>query len=65
MLMALFAVGSGLSLAVGPWLWRRLRLASGAAGQAWGARLAGVLLAGAAAHAVGSDLIRQIDAWCR
>lgn len=65
MLMALFAVGSGLSLAVGPWLWQRLRLAGVAAGQAWGARLAGVLLAGAAAHAVGSDLIRQIDAWCR
>ncbi|WP_295985447.1 sulfite exporter TauE/SafE family protein [uncultured Variovorax sp.] len=64
MLMALFALGSGLSLALGPWLWQQLRLA-GAGRQKWGARLAGVLLAGAAAHAVGADLMRQIDAWCR
>lgn len=63
LLMALFAVGSGLSLLVGPWVW--LRLAGDGARQAWGARLAGVLLAMVAAHAVWSDLIRQIDAWCR
>jgi uncharacterized protein len=63
-LMALFALGSSLSLLLGPWAWQRLRW-SGGAHQAWGARLAGVLLAGVAAQAVGSDLIRQIDAWCR
>ncbi len=64
-LMVLFALGSGLSLLLGPWLWRQLRWSGGAARQAWGARLAGVLLAGVAAQAVWMDLIRQIDAWCR
>ncbi|MDH6169151.1 sulfite exporter TauE/SafE [Variovorax boronicumulans] len=63
MLMALFALGSGASLVLGPWLWQRLRWVGGAH-QAWGARLAGVLLAGVAAQAVWSDLVRQIDAWC-
>ncbi|QSI31965.1 sulfite exporter TauE/SafE family protein [Variovorax sp. RKNM96] len=63
-LMTLFALGSGASLLLGPWLWQRFRWAGGAR-QAWGARLAGVLLAGVAAHAVWADLIRQIDAWCR
>ncbi|MDQ0036847.1 sulfite exporter TauE/SafE [Variovorax boronicumulans] len=64
MLMTLFALGSGASLLLGPLLWQRLRWV-GSARQAWGARLAGVLLAGVAAHAVWLDLIRQIDAWCR
>lgn len=64
-LMALFAIGSGLSLLVGPWLWQRLRLAGGGGRQTWGARVAGVLLAAVAVHALWSDLIRQIDAWCR
>jgi sulfite exporter TauE/SafE len=67
-LMALFALGSGLSLLLGPWLWQRLRWSGGSSGgarQAWGARLAGVLLAVVAAQALWSDLIRQIDAWCR
>ena len=64
MLMTLFALGSGASLLVGPWLWQRLRRAGGVH-RAWGARLAGLLLAGVAAQAVGWDLIHQIDAWCR
>lgn len=63
-LMMLFALGSGALLLLGHWLWQRLRWASSAR-QAWGARLAGVLLAGIAAQAVWSDLIRPIDAWCR
>ncbi len=63
-LMTLFALGSAVSLLLGPWLWQRLRWVGGAR-QAWGARLAGVLLAVVAAQAVGSDLIRQFDAWCR
>ncbi|AVQ85684.1 MULTISPECIES: sulfite exporter TauE/SafE family protein [unclassified Variovorax] len=64
-LMALFAAGSGISLLVGPWLWQRLRLAGGRTRQAWGARLAGVLLAAVAVQALWSDLVRQIEAWCR
>jgi sulfite exporter TauE/SafE len=63
-LMVLFAVGSGLSLVIGPWLWRRLRLAGVEGRQTWGARVAGVLLASVAVQALWSDLVRQIDAWC-
>jgi sulfite exporter TauE/SafE len=63
-LMALFALGSSLSLLIGPWLWQRLRWGGGAR-QTWGARVAGLLLAAVAVQALWSDLIRQIDAWCR
>ena len=62
--MMLFAVGSGLSLVLAPWLWQRLRW-SGGGSQAWGARLAGVLLAAMALQALWSDLGRQIEIWCR
>ena len=62
--MMLFAVGSGLSLVLAPWLWQRLRWSSGGS-QAWGARLAGVLLAAVSLQALWSDLGRQIEIWCR
>ena len=64
-LMMLFALGGGLSLLLAPWLWQRLRWTGGEARQAWGARLAGVLLAAVAVHALWSDLLQQIDVWCR
>jgi len=63
-IMALFALGSGLSLLAAPWAWQRLR-GLGTGGRAWGARLAGALLAAVALQAVWTDLSRQIDAWCR
>ncbi|WP_405054699.1 sulfite exporter TauE/SafE family protein [Variovorax sp. UMC13] len=52
MLRTLFTLGNGVSLLLGPRLWQRFRRAGGVH-QAWGARLAGLLLAGVAAHAVG------------
>jgi len=64
-LMALFAIGSGVSLIAGPWLWQRLRLAGNGTRQGWGTRVAGMLLAGVAVHALWADIARQIDAWCR
>ncbi|MDM0014289.1 sulfite exporter TauE/SafE family protein [Variovorax sp. J22P168] len=63
--MALFAAGSALSLLLAPWLWHRLRAGGGMLSQAWGTRLAGVLLAAVALQAVGTDLARQIGIWCR
>lgn len=63
--MLAFAAGSGLSLAFGPWLWRRLRRQGEGSMQAWGGRLAGVLLAALALQALWSDLGPRIDAWCR
>ena len=63
--MALFAAGSGVSLAAAPWLWQRLGAGAGIVGRAWGTRLAGGLLAAVALHALWSDLSRQVELWCR
>ncbi|MFS2203186.1 sulfite exporter TauE/SafE family protein [Variovorax sp. Varisp36] len=59
--MASFAAGSGLSLLLAPWLWRRLRWNGRGT---WGARLAGVLLSAVALQALWSDITRQVAAWC-
>jgi sulfite exporter TauE/SafE len=50
--MVLFAIGSGLSLVLAPWLWQRLRRS-------------GVLLAAVALQALWADLSHQIGIWCR
>ncbi|SFQ59775.1 hypothetical protein SAMN05216567_12169 [Variovorax sp. OK605] len=65
MAMALFAMGSALSMWLAPWLWRLLHWSGLGRHQRWGARLAGILLAAVALHALWSDISRQIDAWCR
>ncbi len=65
LVMALFAVGSGVSLVLAPWLWQRLRTGADGARKAWGTRLAGGLLAAVALQAVWIDLSRQIEIWCR
>lgn len=63
--MALFAVGSGLSLGLGPAAWERLQQW----GNRWrgdrGTRLAGLLLAATAAWALWMDLAQRIAEWCR
>ncbi|CAN7759256.1 sulfite exporter TauE/SafE family protein [Variovorax sp. LjRoot84] len=63
--MALFAVGSGVSLVLAPWLWQRLRSGASIARKEWGTRLAGGLLAAVAIPALWIDLSHQIDIWCR
>lgn len=63
--MALFALGSGVSLAVGPWLWLRLRGAGPRAGSgAWGVRLAGAALAASSAWALWMALAHNAAPWC-
>ncbi len=62
--MALFALGSGVSLVLGPWLWLRLKGGAGMLREAWGTRLAGWLLAAVAVQAIWTDLARQIALWC-
>lgn len=61
LVMALFALGSGVSLLVGPWLW--LRLGGRAAGD-WGVRLAGLALAGSAAWALWLAYAHNAAPWC-
>lgn len=63
--MALFALGSGVSLVVGPWLWMRLRGAGPRAGSgAWGVRLAGAALAVSSGWALWMALANNAAPWC-
>ena len=59
--MALFALGSSLSLWAGPWL--LLRLGSLGDGR-WGMRLAGLALAGLSAWALWMGLVHDQAPWC-
>jgi uncharacterized protein len=62
--MALFAVGSGLWLALAPHLFARLRQSGNAMRKDAGTRVAGALLAGAAAWSLWVDLSHRIAVWC-
>jgi sulfite exporter TauE/SafE len=62
--MALFAVGSGVSLGLFPGLLQLLRSAGGRSREEWGTRLAGLLLAATAAWALSADLADRIALWC-
>ncbi len=59
--MALFALGSSVSLLIGPWLLLRLR--SGGKGE-WGIRLAGLALAGTSGWALWMGLAHDTAPWC-
>ncbi len=61
MTMALFAVGSSVSLLAGPWL--LLRLGADASGS-WGMRLAGLALAGTSGWALWMGLAHDAAPWC-
>jgi len=64
LVMALFALGSGLSLALAPWVWQRLRSGGGMDRRQWGTRLGGGLLAALTLQALWIDLRHQIEIWC-
>lgn len=59
--MALFALGSSVSMMAGPWLW--LRLSRSGDGQ-WGVRLAGLALAASSAWALWMGLVHNQAPWC-
>ena len=59
--MALFALGSSVSLLIGPWLLLRLR--GGGRGE-WGIRLAGLALAATSGWALWMGLARNTAPWC-
>ncbi len=61
MTMALFALGSGVSLLIGPWL--LLRFGRGGSG-AWGMRLAGLALAATSGWALWMGLAHDTAPWC-
>jgi uncharacterized protein len=62
--MALFALGSGLSLALAPPLLAKLAQFGDRFRQDWGTRVAGLLLVLAALWALWMDLAHRIAIWC-
>lgn len=59
--MALFALGSGVSLMAGPWLWLRLR---GQGSGQWAIRLAGLALFVTSLWALWLGLVHNTAPWC-
>lgn len=62
--MALFAIGSGLSLGLAPAALRRLQEVGNRLRKDWGTRIAGLLLAATAAWALWSDVAHRVAQWC-
>lgn len=61
LVMALFALGTSVSLMAGPWLWLRLK---GQGTGDWGVRLAGLALAASAAWALWMAYAHDAAPWC-
>jgi len=59
--MALFSIGTSVSLTAGPWLLLRLR---GAGSGAWGIRLAGLALALTSGWAIWMGITQPTGLWC-
>lgn len=59
--MALFALGSGVSLMAGPWLWLRVR---GPGSGQWAIRIAGLALFASSAWALWMGLVHNTAPWC-
>lgn len=62
--MALFALGSGLSLALAPTLFNKVAQFGNRFRQDWGTRAAGALLVAAALWGLWMDLAHRIAMWC-
>ena len=59
--MALFALGSGITLMAGPWLWLRLR---GQSSGQWAIRIAGLALTASSVWALWMGLVHNTAPWC-
>jgi len=62
--MALFAIGSGISLGLAPSALRRLQDLGNRLRKDWGTRIAGGLLALTAAGALWMDVAQRVAQWC-
>lgn len=61
LVMALFALGTSVSMMLGPWLWLRLK---GNDNGDWGVRLAGLALAASSAWALWMAYAHNAAPWC-
>jgi len=61
--MALFALGTSVTMTAAPWLWLKLRGAAPSSG-AWGIRLAGAALAASSGWALYMGLVHNTAPWC-
>jgi sulfite exporter TauE/SafE len=66
LVMALFALGTSVTMTAAPWLWLKLRGNSVAVGGngSWGVRLAGLALAASSAWALWMGLVQDSAPWC-
>lgn len=65
LVMALFALGTGVTMTLGPWMWLRLRGARlGTKGSDWGVRVAGAALAASSGWALWMGLVHDAAPWC-
>jgi uncharacterized protein len=63
--MALFALGTSVSMMIGPWLWLRLQgQGSGLGDGNWGVRLAGLALAASSFWALWMGFAHDTAPWC-
>ncbi|MCO5109661.1 MAG: sulfite exporter TauE/SafE family protein [Burkholderiaceae bacterium] len=63
--MALFGVGSGIWLLVGPWAWQNVRARMNGLRAQWGTRFAGLLLMVVACWALWMDLVYRPSLMCQ
>jgi hypothetical protein len=62
--MFTFAIGTSISLLIGPWLWLRLKAGFSFMNDALSMRLAGLLLCMIAGGAIWMDVFHKTKIWC-
>lgn len=62
--MATFALGTSISLIVGPWLWLKLKRGGKFISENTSMRIAGFLLSAVAGWAIWMDLTQSVKVWC-
>ncbi|HQN66088.1 MAG TPA: sulfite exporter TauE/SafE family protein [Methylophilus sp.] len=62
--MLTFAIGTSISLLIGPWLWLKLKNGSNFLNDALSMRLAGLMLCMIAGWAIWMDLFHKTKIWC-
>lgn len=63
LVMALFALGTSITMTAAPWLWLKLRGGGQGSGD-WGMRLAGAALAASSGWALWMGLVHNTAPWC-